>query len=59
MAVSIPKTYVSGIIFYPEEYFLKDEYVAELRTQEGLDLLAQGDYQKAIEKFASMYFLFD
>jgi tetratricopeptide (TPR) repeat protein len=52
VAVSIPKDHIDGIIYYPEEYFLKDEYVAELRTQEGLDLLAQGDYQKAIEKFA-------
>jgi tetratricopeptide (TPR) repeat protein len=51
VAVSIPKDYVDGIIYYPEEYFLNDEYVAELRTQEGRDALAGDDYQTALEMF--------
>jgi tetratricopeptide (TPR) repeat protein len=52
VAVAIPKDHVDGIIYYPEEYFLNDDYVAELRTQEGRDALAQGDYLTAIAMFS-------
>jgi len=53
VAVSVPKSHVSGIIFYPEEYFLNDEYVAYLHTQEGHEALKQNDYLTAIEKFSA------
>lgn len=51
VAVSILKEHVDGIIYYPEEYFLNDEYVAEMRTQKGRDALTQGDYQIAEDSF--------
>jgi tetratricopeptide (TPR) repeat protein len=51
VAVSIPKEHIDSIIYYPEEYFINDEYVAEKKTQEGRDLLVLEDYESAVIKF--------
>jgi tetratricopeptide (TPR) repeat protein len=53
VAVSLPKSHVDGIVYYPEEYYLNDEYVAEKYTQDGWVLLEQGnpDIDAAIDAF--------
>jgi tetratricopeptide (TPR) repeat protein len=51
VAVSIPKEHIDSIIYYPEEYFINDDYVAEKKTQEGQDLLMLEDYESALFKF--------
>jgi tetratricopeptide (TPR) repeat protein len=53
VAVSLPKSHVDGIVYYPDEYYLNDEYVAEKSTQDGRVLLDQDnpDIDAAIDAF--------
>lgn len=51
VAVSFEKSFVSGIRYYPDEYYLSDEYAADKYTREGLASLEQGKWETAIEWF--------
>jgi tetratricopeptide (TPR) repeat protein len=51
VVVSLPKNHVDGIIYYPEEYSLNEEYRFERLIQNGYDALNRGENQTAIDKF--------
>ncbi|TEU17049.1 MAG: tetratricopeptide repeat protein [Anaerolineales bacterium] len=51
VAVSFEKSFSHGIRYYPEEYYLSDEYAAEKHTREGLAHLERNEPKAAVREF--------
>jgi tetratricopeptide (TPR) repeat protein len=51
VAVSFEKSFVNGIRYYPDEYYLSNEYAAGKYTQEGQASINEGRWDTAIEWF--------
>ncbi|UCH11340.1 MAG: tetratricopeptide repeat protein [Fidelibacterota bacterium] len=51
VAVSFEKSFVHGIRYYPDEYYLSDEYAADKHTRDGKAYLEGGKLDAAVAEF--------